>query len=96
MTEEQSFSRRPAPLRADEYSTRNIARETARECIKEFCERLGIDDIPQTRRHLDHLARLVEAQASKRNEGLKALFAVITGAVLGLGGWILGWLSLHH
>ena len=65
-----------------EYRVREIARQTAEETVKLFCERLGIENISEARGDLDHLRRLVKASEARSQEGRKTVFAIIGGAVM--------------
>ena len=50
--------------------------------MKQFCERLGIDNIPEARGDLDHLRRMVKAAEARGAEGRKTVFTVLGGMLM--------------
>lgn len=69
-----------APL--PEWRIREIARESAKEAVKDFCERMGIEDVGKTRRNLDYLAVQVASAEGRRSEGRKTVFTILGGLAL--------------
>ena len=61
----------------EEWRIREIARESAKEAVKDFCERMGIEDVNKTRRNLDYLSLQVQAAEGRRSEGRKTIFTIL-------------------
>lgn len=81
-----------------EWRIREIAREAsemaAQRAIEMFCQRLGIENLPNTRRNLDFLAAQSEAAMGRRNEGRKTVFTVIASIAMAVVGYIVAALNL--
>ena len=71
-----------------EYRVREIARATAEETVKLFCQRIGIEDVAEARGDLDHLRRLVKASEARANEGRKTVFTIVGGIILSIVGYL--------
>ena len=65
-----------------EYKVREIAQQAAEATVRQFCERLGIENIAEARGDLDHLRKLVKAAEARSQESRKTVFAIIGGAVM--------------
>ena len=81
-------------LATPEYRIREIARIAAEEALKAYSERLGIDNIGQTRRNLDYLNKLRESADGRTTETRKTLFVVIGGMAMAAVGYAVSMLGL--
>ena len=71
-----------------EYKVREIAREAAEATVRQFCERLGIENIAEARGDLDHLRKLVKASEARAQEGRKTAFTIAGGVILAIFSYI--------